>query len=508
MHGTPITALETRPPAADTLPRALWMLVVCAAIVFPWISPYTYGPNAPTVQTLISAVCATVVFVAFQLRGPAIGRDDVTRAIAASWLLAALLSTLVGLLQYFGVNAIRLYPWVTAADVGQAYGNLRQRNQFASLTSLGLVAVLYLATQPAATQRNVVRTLALWAAVLVLATGNAASASRTGTLQWVMIAGLFPVWSLRRSGTVRLHAVTALLVYLAASVLLPPVLSWASGGHAMVPLERFAESSGCGSRLVLWSNVLHLIGERPWLGWGWNGLKFAHFITPYPGERFCELLDNAHNLPLHVAVTWGVPAALLLVFGFGYLVARQKPWREADSARQLAWAAVAVLLLHSMLEYPLWYGPFQIALGLCVVLLWPTGLAPRLPPTAAHTAAVLCVAAIVQAFVAYAAWDYARISQLYLPESLRTPAYRQNTLDKVRNSWIFRDEVQFAEVTTTTITPENAADLYGKALVTLRFSPEPKVVKLVLQSARMAHIESAVTVRLQAQMKAAYPDAP
>ena len=28
-------------------------------------------------------------------------------------------------------------------------------------------------------------------------------------------------------------------------------------------------------------------------------MDYAHFVTLYPGERFCDILDNAHNLPLH-----------------------------------------------------------------------------------------------------------------------------------------------------------------------------------------------------------------
>ena len=42
----------------------------------------------------------------------------------------------------------------------------------------------------------------------------------------------------------------------------------------------------------------------------------------------------------------------------------------------MAWAVLAVIGLHSLLEYPLWYGPFQIAFGLCLAWLWLTGRRP------------------------------------------------------------------------------------------------------------------------------------
>ncbi|WP_258305060.1 O-antigen ligase family protein, partial [Escherichia coli] len=71
-------------------------------------------------------------------------------------------------------------------------------------------------------------------------------------------------------------------------------------------------SQTCVGRATLWSNVLELIAQRPWAGWGWGELDYAHYIHPFAGERFCVLLDNAHNLPLHLAVELGLPAALLL----------------------------------------------------------------------------------------------------------------------------------------------------------------------------------------------------
>src|SRR5205085_9473049 len=152
--------------------------------------------------------------------------------------------------------------------------------------------------------------------------------------------------------------------YFAAAVLMPVLLDALTGAMPARTLwGRLGGGQACSSRLVLWSNVLHLIAQKPLAGWGWGELDRAHFETLYEGARFCDILDNAHNLPLHLAVELGVPAALL-VCGLGLWWAwRQRPWQEADATRQLAWAVLALIALHSLLEYPLWYGPFQIAFG-------------------------------------------------------------------------------------------------------------------------------------------------
>ncbi|NZA01899.1 O-antigen ligase family protein [Ottowia beijingensis] len=94
-------------------------------------------------------------------------------------------------------------------------------------------------------------------------------------------------------------------------------------------LERLRTGeSTCGSRLILWRNVLHLIGLKPWTGWGWGELDYAHYITLYEGARFCHILDNAHNLPLHLAVELGVPVALAVCGLVAWLVWRGRPWAE------------------------------------------------------------------------------------------------------------------------------------------------------------------------------------
>ncbi|PSJ19817.1 polymerase, partial [Halomonas sp. ND22Bw] len=89
-------------------------------------------------------------------------------------------------------------------------------------------------------------------------------------------------------------------------------------------------------------------------------LSYAHFSHLYAGPRFVEILDNAHNLPLHLAVELGVPVAVVVCAGFMALVLGARPWRERGPTRLMAWAVLGAMVLHSLLEYPLWYGPFQL----------------------------------------------------------------------------------------------------------------------------------------------------
>ena len=66
-------------------------------------------------------------------------------------------------------------------------------------------------------------------------------------------------------------ALVGLVMYVAAAWLLPRS-SVAMDGlpQAEGLFTRFGDAPGCSSRSVLWSNVLYLIAQRPWLGWGWG----------------------------------------------------------------------------------------------------------------------------------------------------------------------------------------------------------------------------------------------
>lgn len=450
------------------------------------------GGGAPSVLLAIAGLAVVGLCAATAARGQCDGK--MTSAIANGWAIAGLLSSAMALAQYFGLTA-HLKPWVNATEMGEAFANLRQRNQFATLTSIAMLALLW-------KQQNVSKGAWPLAAAALLATANAASGSRTGALQIVLIVTLAFWWMgpLER-GTARMCAV-AIASYAIAALALPIALHAVSGITAPNAFIRLASGDGCASRAVLWSNVLHLIGQKPWWGWGWGELDYAHFATLYPGARFCDILDNAHNLPLHIAVELGVPVALLACAGFLWWLVRQRPWRETDATRRLAWSVIAVILLHSLLEYPLWYGPFQMAFGFSLGLL----ARKQQPSTAGLLGPVGrgAFSALLAVALLYTAWDYHRISQLYTTPEERRVLYRDRSLPRIGDSWLFQDQLAFAELSVTPLTRENAARINALALELLHYSPEPRVIDSALQSAMWLGREDEA-LWLLARYKAAFP---
>ena len=528
------------PSIADREP--LRSMACFACVLLPWLNPFAIGPSTSVGPLLFSILCGAVAcgvlrpglphpaitlgltalatwavlrsgltmdvlalvagcLLIYLMSALAAGRSQGAgwvRLVALAWLWAAAISTVVALCQYFGF-ADGLAPWVNTSDVGEAYANLRQRNQFASLTVIGMAAIFWLLPG-----------LKPWqalAAMAWLAIGNAVTTSRTGLLQLLLLGLLLLMWPGPWRPRAKLWMV-GLVAYAVAAVVLPWVLESVTGAAAGHLWGRVSTVDECSSRLVLWSNVLQLIVDKPWIGWGWGELDFAHYATLYAGPRFCDILDNAHNLPLHLSVELGLPVALLVCGGMLWAMARAKPWAEADPARQMAWAVLMVIGVHSLLEYPLWYGPFQMALGLCLGLLWPAdspSVDPR-PPRLRSAAASLALAALVAAACAYAAWDYRRVGQIYLPPELRAAEFRDDALPEIRKSWLFRNQARFAELTITELTQANAPWFFDNATALLHFSPEPRVIEKLIESAVVLGRQDEALLHL-ARFRAAFPEA-
>jgi O-antigen ligase len=486
------------PPGAPARVVWAWLAAGMAAIVVS-SSFFSFSHAAAAASWLPAVVVlAAMAAAACVGAGMARGGPSASAALAVGILVAGLVSAVLGLLQYYGL-AEPLVPWTTTPALGQAYGNLRQRNQFATLISMALVAALWIhATQPSVRIRRW-----LMAAALLLLVAAAASTSRTGLVQLLSIVGVAALiaWRERRgvaegaAGSVRFSLpppsllLAMIPIYFAIAWLLPQL----AAGEVEGMMRRLQEGApGDHTRVILWRNVLTLIGQHPLAGWGWGELSFAHYSTLYEGPRFPEILDNAHNLPLHLAAELGIPVSVLICGGFAWMVLAARPWQERDPARLMAWGLLGAIVLHSLLEYPLWYGPFQLAFGLCLGMLWPGRRNASSPSPSGFKGKwaempVLpsAAAAVLMAVVGYATWDYIRISQIYLTRDERLPAYEENTLAKAKASWLFARQVDFAELTLTAVTPDNASALHALAERTLHFSPEPRVIVKLIESAEL-----------------------
>ena len=489
-----LAATDARTEVSRSLPA---FAVVGALLI--WVADFVArGSIAPSPSAVAAWLVLAVIVACAALGALARSSDSVfpwsASLLAWAWLAASLVSTVIALAQYFGASDW-LGPLAAYSPSRYAYGNLRQKNHYATLANIGLLCAVWLTLhgRPA-----LPRWLAA-AATLLLCAGAAASASRTGAVQLLAVLALAAWWH-RQALSRAAWLFVPLLCYIAAALVLLLVFD-SAGRVGPSLLQRLAgDVPECPSRTVLWQNMAQLVLERPWWGWGWRELAHSFYMGHFE-PRFCALVLNAHNLPLHVAVEFGLPVALALCAACIWAVARARPWAQSDPAHRLAWGVILLIGLHSLVEYPLWYGPFQIALGLSLGMLCGQGTGLRVPRAALALSAVAFAS-----IAAYAAWDYHRVRQLFLPTMARAAAYRDDTFDKVKSTWLFQDQLAYAQLARIPLNAETADQVYQLSGRVLHFSPEPRVIEKRIQSARLLGLEVEAAAEI-ARYKAAFPAA-
>ena len=282
------------------------------------------------------------------------------RALCIGMVVAGVASSLIGDMQVFapqwpdGDFVARTYI------AGRAVGNMRQPNHLSSLLVWATIAAVWL-SETGVLKRWVGAALALlFIFVIVL------SASRTGTVS----VGLLAVWALldrRLSGRTRILLLLAPVAY---GMFWLGTSAWADYSHHVFGGEARFSTKGdiSSSRWGIWSNTVALIAMHPWAGVGFGEFNFAWTLTPFPG-RPVAFFDHTHNIALQFAVELGVPLALavlsLLAWAmFAAVRLALQARSDADPAqaplRRAAVVMVLMILLHSLLEYPLWYAYFLL----------------------------------------------------------------------------------------------------------------------------------------------------
>jgi O-antigen ligase len=457
------------------------LTITALASAIPWIIPVTFfGPAPAVIQFILSAYMALLVLALLlplqRGRAHAIG----AKALAWGLVIAAVLNSLIALGQVTGWSN-GFEPWIANADAtGLGFGNLRQRNHFASLCVLGFAALVFLVRS--APNRGGIKVLAILA-LMVLMVGNASTASRTGFIGMLLVVLMNLGWK-----NINSNSFADVLNFLSLPIL--TFMSWSMNALGLVntnALNRFSQGDElCSSRLTLWSNVIDLIIDRPWTGWGWGELAYAHFVTLYSGPKFCAILDNAHNFPLHLAVTLGIPVSLL-VCGFLIIwIVQKKPWIRPHSSQQLAWCLLAVIALHSMLEYPLWYGIFLYVTTASILLISSSKLTNENKEASFNSIKnkkIEYLLLISFAAITYLTWDYHRISQAFLPPEFRSKIYKENLSRKINGSFIFQKQVLLATLTSNLVTVANAREINDLAKILLHSYPEEAVIAKIIESA-------------------------
>ncbi len=326
---------------------------------------YLLGKLLSFDQTLLLTMyflwMALLVMLGHRLRVE-LGLPLLATVLAAFLVLGAELNALAGIIQHYRWHTF-LDSVVTVKTSSAVYGNIAQPNHFADYMAMGLASLglLHIRWSLRAWQTALLVLPLLF--VLVL------SGSRSAWLYLLFMAGMSYLWQRRDKSYLPLLKYASLLVLGFALMHLVVQLPWLAGASGKVTtVDRLFAGSG-SIRLYLWKESLLIFAQFPLLGAGFGQFAWQHFQLG--GElhnlSITGLYNNAHNVVMQLAAETGL-AGLSILFGtLGLWL--WHGWREHCTLYQWwGYCVLAVLGIHSLLEYPLWYGYFigvaAVALGL------------------------------------------------------------------------------------------------------------------------------------------------
>jgi O-antigen ligase len=459
--GVVVVLVARRSGPAELIKRALGPAVAALALLFMaslaagLLGSVVKGP-AFAFAALTAAAAVVLVAAASSAAGGRTEHVARMRAFHLALLMAGALSAVVAWLQIFAPHWTDGI-WISASGGGgRAVGNMRQSNHLSTLLLFAAAALVALTDG-----HRLGRGMA-WCLMFLLMVGAVLSGSRTGSVGVLVMAiwGLLDGKLLRSTRTL---LVATPLLYATAWL---GVFGWAEySGTALGAADRLSSAGGetTGNRLVAWRNTLDLIAANPWRGVGFGEFNFALTLTPFD-HRSSESPIHAHNLPLHLIVELGLPLGVLIVSLLlaSMLMAGRTSWRMRGMGAvetRAAFTMLVLIVIHSQLEYPLWYGYFLLptawALGACLGSVDATdaqqtrdgdpgggvGLLGHRPRRWFMLAGTLMVIASGIAFV-----DYRQVASAFVADDM--PTSPGGRFSAAQGSWLFAHHADYAAAVT------------------------------------------------------------
>ncbi|MDH3287700.1 MAG: Wzy polymerase domain-containing protein [Betaproteobacteria bacterium] len=319
-------------------------------------------------QALIAALYllwASLLLVLGRELGRELGLTAVADALAWFVLAGGLLSALAGLVQHYEISTPVDFL-IARKGSAAVYGNLGQPNHYAAQLALALASVTYLYG------RRQLGGLVAGGCIAVLLFMSALAGSRSPWLYFAAFT-LLALLVRRFRGDDESRKLAFLAIWLlpgfliaqgAATLFVPAHGLWVTSAQRV-----FEVASGIEARIQLWGDAWRMFLDAPILGSGWGQFSWHHFVNPaLTGASAAPgVFNHAHNLALHLLAETGMIGALVII-GAAVIWLLDLRKETIDSRWWWLLSLLAVIGIHSMLEFPLWYayflGPAALLVGL------------------------------------------------------------------------------------------------------------------------------------------------
>jgi len=223
--------------------------------------------------------------------------------------------------------------------------------------------------------------LTIIAFALLFAGGTLMSGSRAGFATIVVSLFLLGLLLMRGRWRSRRHFGATMVGAVVGGLLMLGL----AGGAFVQKMSTFSQASSF-DRLIIWRTTLQAIEKSPWLGWGFG--SFSDIYTVLQPRQIPIANDKAHSTPLETILELGIPGgsiAILVVLISWMMVCRGAMRRHRRQLPAAAFAASAVAILHSSVDFSLQMPAIAFFTSALLGMGWAQTFAPVESPSRPFT---------------------------------------------------------------------------------------------------------------------------
>lgn len=308
-------------------------------------------------------VAAIAIVLGASLSSRPEGATKLCLALAVAHLLAALISVVIATLQFFAAEIpFASFMMLMRHEPGVAvrpYANLGQVNHLALLLCVAIASAWWFYQSGRLKEKVVI------GMVFFLVWGLALTQSKIGWIIVPIFACVVYCWR-KKVGTRPISVwliLTLLATYLTMIILLPSLLSALD-----VTTQSIAERAVGGSsteRIALYTQAWKISLAHPWFGAGWFqfGPEQVMAGADFPASIYSH---HVHNIMLNFAAELGWPITIIFLCMGSLWLFRNYVHRTISIEVGFAALFFLAVLVHSMVEYPLWYAMVLLPVALLI----------------------------------------------------------------------------------------------------------------------------------------------
>lgn len=429
----------------------------------------------PTAYLLLAAIA---VLLGASIAAEKQGSSRICMALTHTYLLVGFVSVVMALLQFFAVEAY--VPFVlqlehNAISAPRPYANMGQPNQLALLLCLSIASCWWL--YQAGRLSNAIAI----GLTLIMLCGLTFTQSRIGWIIVPVFAALLFFWQ-KNTGFKKVPGWLIsgfVLIYALMVAMLPVIASFLINLSTLSAAERIA-AGATSERLESFKLAWKISVLHPWFGAGWG--EFASQQQALAANFGPSIHSaHAHNIVLNLAAEMGWPVTIL-TFGFlSYWFFTSCLRRKISPEIGFAALCLMAVLIHSMVEFPLWYAYVLLPIALLLGMVHHEQLGSSMfSVSRAYSAGLfflMCALFIGTAF------DYRHVVLAYREQALEASGWRRvgnavNHRSDFTISAQYHDHLQFAKTEAREKMP--LEQIVFMERVTQRFGYMPNLRRMAL----------------------------